>query len=91
MALQKRTLTNIGAMAPEAYFVIENIRLISRSQMVFDVRGYYNGQKTDEGKRPYACFWAKTYTVDYDPAIDPWQQGYAFLKTLDDFRDTVDV
>lgn len=84
MALKKTTTTIQGFTANNAYFRVEEIKLLNKTQIAFSVRGY----KDNSGVPAFEdCF----LFCDYDIAgKNPIAQAYEHLKTLPEFQNAID-
>ena len=84
MALQKTVSTEHGLQATDAYHRVEALTLISKTSMQYHVRSYVSVDN------PF--FTEETYTSSYDiSGVNPIQQAYEHIKTLDAFSDAEDV
>jgi hypothetical protein len=84
MALKKSVVTNQGFDAIDAYHRVEGVRLISKKNILFQVRSYKNNSGV-------AAFADTDYDFEYDLTGDnPIKQAYDHLKSLPEFLDAVD-
>lgn len=83
MALKKTTQTSFGIEVIDAYHRVENVALISKTQISFQVRIRVDSSKS--------IFDEANYTGAYDITGDnPIAQAYAHLKTLPEYTDAID-
>ncbi len=83
MALQKTILTPQGFTAVDAYITCENVRLIGKDLVEFQIA--YGKEKG------LPSFNQSNRTAPYDiEGANPFKQAYEFLKTLPEFSDAVD-
>jgi hypothetical protein len=84
MAFKKSVITNQGFDAIDAYHRVEGVRLVGKTNILFQVRSY----KDDSGVLAFAD---KEYASEYDLTGDnPIRQAYKYLKTLPEFADAED-
>ena len=84
MALKKTTTTAQGFTADNAYFRVEEIKLLGKDKIAFSVRGY----KDDSG---IPAFEDRFLSCDYNiDSINPIAQAYEYLKTLPEFTSAID-
>jgi hypothetical protein len=84
MALKKTTNTVQGFTADNAYFRVEEVKLIGKDKIGFSVRGY----KNDSG---LPAFEDRSLLCDYDiDGKNPIAQAYEYVKTLTEFAGAVD-
>ena len=83
MAFTQTTTSAHGFDVPSAYHRVENIQLVGKDSIFFQLRIYKNPQKpsfsTTAFEAPYAL-----------EGSNPIKQAYQFLKTLPEFADAVD-
>ena len=83
MAFKKSMQTPFGVEVQNAYLRVEGVRLISKTQIKFQLR------KSVDGVLPH--FADSAYECEYDIAGDnPIKQAYAHLKTLPEFAGATD-
>lgn len=84
MALKKTTITAQGFTADNAYFRVEQIKLVDKDKIAFNVRGY----KDNSG---FPAFEDRSLSCDYDIAgKNPIAQAYDHIKTLPAFDGATD-
>jgi len=84
MALAKTASTPFGFEATDAYHRVEGVALDSKTAMSFSARSY----KESAG---VAAFADERHHCAYDlHGANPVAQAYAYLKTLDAFKDAQD-
>jgi hypothetical protein len=84
MALKKTTTTIQGFTAENAYFRVEEVKLVGKDKIAFSVRGY----KDNSG---LPAFEDRSLSCDYDIAgNNPIAQAYGYLKTLPEFVGAID-
>jgi hypothetical protein len=83
MAIKKSIETASGIRVEYAYNRVENVQIISKNNMQFQVRSSLDGVK------PH--FYDVSYTCVYDITGDnPIKQAYEHLKTLEEFAGCID-
>lgn len=84
MALQKSVTTEQGFFAENAYHRVEELKLITKDTILFQVRSY----KDTSGLPQFADV---SYSCPYDlENKNPLEQAYEYLKTLSEFENAVD-
>lgn len=83
MALQKTVKTNFGIEVVNAYHRVENVSLVTKEKMVFQVRSRMDAEHPVFDERPIECL----YDINGE---NPIAQAYAHLKTLPEFSGAVD-
>lgn len=84
MALKKTTTTAQGFTADDAYFRVEEVKLVGKDKIAFSVRGY----KDDSG---LPAFEDRSLSCDYDiEGKNPIAQAYDYLKSLPEFANAID-
>lgn len=83
MAIKKTVITVHGFEAKDAYHRIEDVNLLTKTQLRFKLRSYIDVEKE--------FFQEQNMESPYDIQGDnPIRQAYKHLKTLSDFADSVD-
>jgi hypothetical protein len=83
MALKKLIQTPFGVDVQDAYHRVENVLLISKKKIQFQVRTSLDGVKPHFNDVAHEC--------DYDiEGENPIRQAYTYLKTLPVFDSAVD-
>jgi hypothetical protein len=83
MALKKLIQTPFGVDVQDAYHRVENVLLISKKKIQFQVRASLDGVKPHFNDVAHEC--------DYDiEGNNPIHQAYTYLKTLPVFDSAVD-
>jgi|LakMenEpi03Aug12_release.lakeMendotaPanAssembly.Ray.scaffolds.fasta_scaffold374178_3 hypothetical protein len=84
MALKKTTKTHQGFDAIDAYHRVENLSLINKTRMFFQVKSY----KDNEGLPSFSdVAYESVYNLQ---GPNPIAQAYAHLKTLPEFLEATD-
>jgi hypothetical protein len=84
MALKQTTITAQGFTADNDYFRIEQIKIVDKDKIAFNVRGY----KDNSG---LPAFEDCSLSCNYDIAgKNPIAQAYGYLKTLPEFAGATD-
>lgn len=78
MAISKTVNTPQGFVADNAYIRVENVCLVTKSQIQFNVRSYKTIQNPFFSEIILSCAYDITKT-------NPIEQAYDYLKTLDAF------
>lgn len=83
MALQKDITTKTGVRVVDAYLKVEEISILNKVAIRFNLKYYVDVEK--------GAFQIKKYACDYDlDSTNPIAQAYEYLKTLDEFIDSID-
>ena len=83
MALQKTIQTIYGVTINDAYHRVENVSLLNKNALKFDLASYAD--------KDSAAIVNKQYISDYDlNGENPIKQAYLHLKTLPEFADAID-
>ena len=83
MALKKTVKTSFGIEVSDAYHRVENLSLISKTQISFQLRSRIDAN--------HSIFDETSFSCDYDITGDnPIAQAYDYLKTLPEYADAVD-
>lgn len=84
MAILKTVQTGFGIEIKDAYHRVENVSLIAKDKMTFQVRARVSSeQQTIFDEAAFRC----RYDIGGD---NPIAQAYAHLKTLPEYADAVD-
>jgi hypothetical protein len=84
MAFKKTTTTTQGFTANNAYFRVEEVKLVNKNKIAFSIRGY----KDNSG---LPAFEDCSLSCDYDiEGKNPIAQAYNHLKTLPEFAGATD-
>jgi hypothetical protein len=85
MALQKTVNTPHGFLANNAYHRVEDISLINKNSLIFQVKSYASGSNKN------LAFNTVFYTTNYNIEVpNPIKQAYEHLKTLPEFNGAID-
>jgi hypothetical protein len=85
MALQKNFESAHGIELNSAYHRVENVMLIDKTKMSFNVRAYVN----NEAK--FLPLKDSGHTCNYEiNGLNPIKQAYEYLKTLPEFAGATD-
>jgi len=85
MALLKNIETVWGLSAPGAYHRVENLLIVNKDRIKFNVRSY-SGNNIE-------IPWFFEFVIESDYDLDgpnPIKQAYLHLKTLPEFADAID-
>ena len=83
MAFTQPTTSAHGFDVPGAYHRVENIQLVGKDSIFFQLRIYKDSQKPS--------FSTTAFDAPYDlEGPNPIKQAYQFLKTLPEFSDATD-
>ena len=83
MALKKTASNAQGFTAADAYHRVENVILVGKDRIAFNVRAYK--------KQDLPFFADENYNCAYDlNGVNPITQAYAHLKTLPEFENAED-
>ena len=84
MALSKTIYTPQGFEATNAYYKVENVCLIDKTNMQFALKAYKNNKEN-------VAFLDVPYKCEYNlTGENPIKQAYEYLKTLPDFVGATD-
>jgi hypothetical protein len=83
MALKKSVQTSFGIDVIDAYHRVENVQLVSKDKIHFQVRASLDGVKPHFDDAAYEC----VYDIQGD---NPIRQAYRHLKTLPEFAGATD-
>lgn len=83
MALKKTVQTSFGLEVRDAYHKVENVSLISKNQISFQLRSRVDADHSIFDETLIQC----PYDIDGE---NPIAQAYAYLKTLPEFDGAVD-
>lgn len=84
MALKKTVKSNFGIVVEGAYHRVENLSIVAKDTMVFQVRS-----RADKDQP--MVFGETLYECSYDMnGANPIAQAYAYIKSLPEFADAVD-
>jgi LytS/YehU family sensor histidine kinase len=83
MALKKTVTTEHGFAAVDAYLRVEGVRLVSKTQIEFQVRAYKETSLPHFSDEPNAC----SYSIE---GPNPIAQAYVYMKTLQQYSDATD-
>jgi len=83
MALKKTVLTASGLQAIDAYHRIEQVQLLSKNTMSFNVRSYLTSEKPKFNEVNFSA----SYSLD---GSNPIKQAYEYLKTTPEFAGASD-
>ena len=84
MALQKTVKTLHGFTAENAYHKIDNVKIINKESMTFDV-------KVCKSKNETIAFDTLSFQCMYElDKENPIKQAYLYLKTCSEFVDSTD-
>lgn len=83
MAFKKAASTPFGINVSDAYHRVENISIVEKTKMVFQLKISVDGNFPDFSSDAYLC--------DYDiNGSNPIAQAYTYLKSLPEFVSAVD-
>jgi hypothetical protein len=83
MALQKTIQTIYGVTINDAYHRVDNVSLLNKIAVKFDVASFANKELAAIASKQYIC----DYNINGE---NPIKQAYLHLKTLPEFTDAVD-
>jgi hypothetical protein len=83
MALKKLAQTPFGVTVQDAYIRVENVQLVAKNQMSFNVRTSVDGVLPHFADVGYEC----AYDIQGD---NPIRQAYKHIKTLPEYAGAVD-
>ena len=83
MALIKTVNTDFGLEIQDAHHRVENVALIAKDKMSFQVRSRVHVENPIFDEKLHVC----SYNINGE---NPIAQAYAYLKTLEQFIDAVD-
>ena len=83
MALSKTTPSGFGFDVKNAYHRVENLELVSKDKLFFNVRSYADIDKPSFLTAGHEC----SYDLD---GPNPISQAYLYLKSVPEFADAVD-